>query len=138
VETPSIALGTLGGAMIGLASVGYLLLLGRIAGVSGILGGLFVSEPRDQRIRLSFLAGLVLGGVLLSAAAPQALGVASAPLPVLMIAGVLVGVGTQLANGCTSGHGVCGLGRRSARSIVAVAVFIPVAMVTASLRGGVP
>lgn len=136
VNTAWFATSLLGGAMIGLASVGYLLLLGRIAGVSGMVGGLLTAEPRESRVRLSFLLGLVAGGVALSVLSPGALGVAPAPVPVLIVAGVLVGVGTQLANGCTSGHGVCGLGRRSPRSFVAVAVFILVAMITASLRGG--
>ncbi|MBL8714627.1 MAG: YeeE/YedE family protein [Myxococcales bacterium] len=132
----SLATSAAGGVLIGLASVGYLLLVGRIAGVSGVLGGLAIAEPDDRRVRAGFLAGLVAGAVALRLVFPRALGTPTGPLGMLIVAGLLVGVGTTLANGCTSGHGVCGLGRRSARSLVAVLVFMAVAMVTASLRGG--
>lgn len=136
MSVASLATATAGGLLVGLASVGYLLLVGRIAGVSGVLGGLAVAEPDDRRVRLGFLLGLLAGGIALRAVFPQVLGVPRGPTAMLVVAGLLVGVGTSLANGCTSGHGVCGLGRRSARSVVAVLVFMVVAMVTASLRGG--
>lgn len=132
----SLALATAGGLVIGFASVGYLLLLGRIAGVSGVLGGLAVAEPDDRRVRFGFLSGLLAGGLALRLLFPQLLGAPRGPIAMMVFAGLLVGVGTSLANGCTSGHGVCGLGRRSARSVVAVLVFMVVAMVTASLRAG--
>ena len=125
-----LVLSLLGGVLIGVAAVVYLLVLGRVAGVSGVLGGLVAADPEDRGIRLAFLAGLVVGGVALRIVAPAALGGPIASVPVLVVAGLLVGTGTQLGNGCTSGHGVCGLGRHSPRSLVAVIVFIGVAMLT--------
>lgn len=124
--TPVSAL--IGGALIGLAAVWLLAALGRIAGVSGILDSA-VDQREGRGWRLAFLLGLMAG-----AAAWVALADApyrgDFPWPWLALAGVLVGFGTRLGNGCTSGHGICGLARFSRRSLWAVAVFMAVAMGT--------
>lgn len=128
--TPLSAL--LGGLLIGLASALLLLCHGRIAGIAGILGGAFSPRAAGSAWRWMFLLGMVAG-----AAGHAALAGASAdaarsgiPWPLLVLAGLLTGVGTAMANGCTSGHGVCGVGRLSARSLVATLTFLLVAMVT--------
>ncbi len=127
--TPASAL--LGGAMIGLASSALLLLNGRIAGISGILGGSLEASKDDLLWRIFFLTGLVLGPWLVTAVRgrfPEI--VMQAPLLILVVAGVLVGFGTRLGKGCTSGHGVCGVARASPRSIVATVVFFLAAAIT--------
>ena len=117
----------IGGGMIGLASGGLMLAVGRIAGISGVFGGLVKPTPQDWKWRLAFVAGLIAAG---SAAAiaggwfPLEPLAGARPLPLLIAAGLLVGAGTSLANGCTSGHGVCGLALFSTRSLVAVATFL--------------
>lgn len=123
--------GAIGGILIGIAATLLLAGSGRIAGISGIAGGLLARVPGDSAWRLLFLLGLVLGaGVyqLVTAAPLEVVIDISAPL--LITAGFLVGFGTRLGGGCTSGHGVCGIARFSARSIVATIVFIGVAMAT--------
>ena len=127
--TPVSAL--LGGAMIGLAASALLLLNGRISGISGILGGSLEGSKDDLLWRVSFLTGLVVGPWLVTAVRgrfPEI--VMQAPLLILVVAGVLVGFGTRLGKGCTSGHGVCGVARASPRSIVATVVFFVVAAIT--------
>jgi len=120
----------LGGVLIGISAALLLGTVGRIAGISGIVGRVFsVPEPgQNHAWRFSFISGLLVGGLVLSLFFPASLG---APLrsawPGLAAAGLLVGVGTQLGNGCTSGHGVCGLARGSLRSLVATLVFMGVA-----------
>jgi len=127
--TPIAAL--VGGLLIGLAAVLLLWLDGRIAGVSGIGGRLWFARSGDRWWRVLFLAGLVLG-----AWGSNVLGVAQAPARsgfppgLLVAAGLLVGYGTSLENGCTSGHGVCGIARLSRRSLVATAVFLVTAFAT--------
>lgn len=127
--TPIAALA--GGLLIGLAAVLLLWLDGRIAGVSGIAGGLWFAGPGERAWRLLFVAGLVFG-----AWGVTALGVAHPPPrtgfpPVLLVlSGLLVGYGTSLGHGCTSGHGVCGVARWSRRSIVATLVFLVTAFIT--------
>lgn len=120
----------LGGVLIGLAATLLLLLNGRIAGISGIVNGLTQASRREEWTwRAAFIAGLMIAG----GATMHWLGQATpspASTPVLIVAGLLVGFGTRLGGGCTSGHGVCGLGRLSKRSLVAVAVFMAVAVVT--------
>ncbi len=124
----------LGGVLIGTSASLLLWLYGRIAGVSGIVGGLFGAARGDRAWRLAFLGGLWLGGLVLMAFHPSALPTTvPARWPVIVIAGVLVGLGSGRANGCTSGHGVCGLGRRSRRSLVAVATFMATGALTAQL-----
>ena len=117
-----------GGALIGVSAALLLLWLGRIAGISGILGGLLRRGP-DRAWRAAFLAGLMGAGALAMHGLGQATPSPAAP-PVLLLAGLLVGYGTSLGNGCTSGHGVCGLGRLSTRSLAAVLVFMATAFAT--------
>ena len=123
--------GFLGGLLIGIASVLLLLANGRIAGISGIVGGLLAPPLSDALWRLMFIFGLWIGAIalILARGAPLAL-VVQASTPVMAVAGFLVGFGTRMGGGCTSGHGVCGIARGSKRSIVATVVFIATAMVT--------
>lgn len=116
-----------GGALIGAAALLLWLTLGRIAGISGILAG---SLGADRGWRIAFLVGLIgapLGWVALAGA--PALHIAAGPVT-LVAAGLLVGFGTRLGSGCTSGHGVCGLARLSPRSVVATGIFMAVAAAT--------
>lgn len=121
-----------GGSLIGLAAVLLLLLNGRIAGVSGIAGRLLDPRslpPGDAAWRILFVVGLAIGAGLYSLFMPVAIEL-QASWPVLIVGGLLVGFGTQLGNGCTSGHGVCGIARLSPRSLVATGVFVTSAVVT--------
>ncbi|WP_020176607.1 YeeE/YedE family protein [Methyloferula stellata] len=121
----------LGGALIGFSALILFLLDGRIAGISGILGNLLAFRPGEIAWRLAFLAGLVAAPALYAAAGGRLppLTVASS-IPLLLIGGFLVGFGTRLGNGCTSGHGVCGIARFSPRSIAATLIFMAAAAVT--------
>jgi uncharacterized protein len=130
----SIIRGLGGGALIGLASAMVWLVHGRIAGVSGILGHAF-DRGSGRRFRLGFLTGLVVTGAVVAAVAPWAFGGPVRGLPAIAVAGLLVGLGTALGNGCTSGHGVCGLSRGSPRSVVAVLTFMTTAAITVALIG---
>ena len=118
----------LGGLLIGLGAALLLIVNRRIAGVAGIVGGVVKPTRGDVGWRIAFLLGLAAGGLGLWAVHPEwfAAGIARSPA-VLLGGGVLVGVGTRLGNGCTSGHGLCGVGCRSPRSIVATLVFMGVA-----------
>ncbi len=121
--TPLPAL--LGGALIGLAASLVLLTHGKVAGISGIYGSLLRRGTSDRAFRFAFMAGLLAMGALVRLTFPAAFATAwSASLPVTLVAGLLVGFGTQLGNGCTSGHGVCGLSRMSVRSLVATLTFM--------------
>lgn len=132
VFTPGAAI--LGGVLIGLAGALLLAANGRIAGISGILSGVLGRASGGRAWRVAFLAGLLFGGFALSAFAPAALDGVSIRSPgVTLVAGLLVGVGTQLGGGCTSGHGVCGIGRGSPRSIVATITFIATGMVVVTV-----
>jgi uncharacterized membrane protein YedE/YeeE len=123
--------GLVGGILIGSAAAGLLFFNGRIAGISNIFGALIPPSGEDAPWRLAFVAGLLAGGVVLLFAYPVALSVRPpASLPVLAVAGLLVGFGASVSNGCTSGHGVCGLGRRSVRSLSAVVTFMTTGVVT--------
>lgn len=114
-----------GGLVIGLATSGFLLFGGRLSGISGILGGLLPPTPGDIGWRLAFLIGLVSGGMALQVVAPGAFpATVSTSTARVIVAGLLVGLGTRLSNGCTSGHGVCGLGRRSPRGLAATLTFM--------------
>jgi Predicted transporter component len=117
-----------GGLLIGLGAVLLMLANGRIAGISGIVGGLADQAPGETSWRLAFLAGLVLGPLVVAAftGALPAVHV-DASGPVVVAAGLLVGVGTRLGSGCTSGHGVCGIARLSPRSLTATLVFMATA-----------
>ena len=123
-----------GGALIGLSAGGMLLMHGRVAGISGIVGGLLHPKPGDVRWRAAFVFGLLSAGLfsLLSGFDTFSYTLDRAPWMVA-VAGLLVGVGTRLGNGCTSGHGVCGLARFSQRSLVAVVTFMATGMITAVL-----
>lgn len=119
----------IGGALIGLASAGLLLLNGRIAGISGILFN--AAALRPGLWRWAFLAGLMAVGLAARFGGLQASpALAASGLPMLAVAGLLVGVGTRVGNGCTSGHGVCGISRLSPRSLAATAAFMAVAGIT--------
>ena len=126
--------GLIGGLLIGLAAALLLLLNGRLGGISGIVGGLLAPKNSDAGWRVAFVAGLLLGAFIYMLATGGALLLEmQASLPVLVAAGLLVGFGTRLGSGCTSGHGVCGIARLSRRSIVATSVFFVVAMLTVFL-----
>jgi uncharacterized membrane protein YedE/YeeE len=127
--------GLIGGFAIGGAACLLLALLGRIAGVSGILGGALRPEVSDRAWRVAFLLGIPLGAVLFGLLRGESLRVEMVASPVVLVAaGLLVGFGTQEANGCTSGHGVCGLARRSRRSLVATLTFMAAGMATVWLE----
>jgi len=128
-------LALLGGALIGSGSALLLLTHGQIAGISGIAGGLIQRAVPDRAWRLAFVGGLVAAGVVASIVAPAAIGASVRPLAAVVVAGLLVGFGTRLGNGCTSGHGVCGLSRWSARSLVAVVTFMITGAITAIIAG---
>lgn len=117
----------IGGILIGLSASAMLLLNGKIAGISGIVGGLVGLRKNDTLWRLAFVAGLVTGGFILRLLAPQAFefGIIRSE-GALVLGGLMVGLGARLGNGCTSGHGVCGISRFSPRSIVATVIFIVV------------
>ncbi|GAC1325647.1 MAG: hypothetical protein NVSMB25_24310 [Thermoleophilaceae bacterium] len=125
-----------GGALIGLAAAGLLLVHGKVAGISGILGGALSGVRGDLFWRSAFIGGLLAGGALFAWRAPGLLAPSLPRGPLLIaVAGVLVGYGTRLGNGCTSGHGVCGVGRVAPRSMLATATFIAVgAVVTFSIN----
>jgi hypothetical protein len=115
----------IGGALIGLSASLLLLGHGRIAGISGVLGGALGARDGDLVWRLLFLGGLLGGGLAIALVKPAAFPTTlEVPAPVLVVAGLCVGFGTQLGTGCTSGHGVCGLGRLSKRSLVATLIFM--------------
>jgi uncharacterized protein len=128
---PSV-LALIGGVLVGISAVVLMAFTGRIAGISGIVAGLLPPKPATDRTwRIAFILGLVLAPTVLallsddSGIRPPTVGPA-----LLVAAGLLVGVGTALSNGCTSGHGICGVSRLSPRSAAAVVTFIGTAMVT--------
>ena len=133
----------IGGALIGLAAIGLLLFNGKIAGISGIAGGLIQSPTRgDGAWRAAFILGLVLAGIVGSSLSPAHFAVTvDRSVPAMIAAGLLVGFGTRTGNGCTSGHGVCGLGRLSRRSLAATVTFMATGaatvLVVQRLFGGV-
>jgi len=126
--------GLVGGVLIGLAVALMLLLNGRLAGISGIVDGLLAPKPGDTGWRVAFVAGLMLGALayVVAAGGPATVDVLASP-PALVLGGLLVGFGTRMSSGCTSGHGLCGLALFSRRSAVAVADFFGVAMLTVFL-----
>ncbi len=122
---------TIGGVLIGLSASVLLAFEGRIAGVSGIFGGVVVPKRGDTEWRAWFLAGLVVTGIVARIFFPAVFGApVTQPLSMTIFAGALVGVGTQIGNGCTSGHGVCGISRGSKRSITATMIFMLTAALT--------
>ena len=126
--------GLVGGVLIGLAVALMLLLNGRLAGISGIVSGMLSSKAGNMVWRLAFVAGLMLGALayVLASGGPLTVNVLASP-PAILIGGLLVGFGTRMGSGCTSGHGLCGLALLSRRSVVATAVFFGVAMLTVFL-----
>ncbi len=120
--TPGLSL--LGGILIGVASALFVLANGRIAGISGILGGLLRPAAGDVRWRIAFLLGLIVAPALVYQFMPYQAPTIDADTGTLLAAGLLVGVGTRYGGGCTSGHGVCGLSRLSPRSLVATLAFM--------------
>jgi uncharacterized membrane protein YedE/YeeE len=120
----------IGGVLIGLSAVLLMLSTGRIAGIAGIFGGLLNLRSGDKGWRIAFIAGLILAGLI-------GYGMAQPKLPsswaVIVVAGLLVGFGTRLGGGCTSGHGICGIARLSPRSIAATLVFMVTAVITVAI-----
>ncbi len=124
----------IGGSLIGLAASFIFVFTGRITGLSGIIYESVVVIKGENHWRWSFLSGLLGGGILLRLFSPHVLvSTLQTPAPILVIAGLLVGFGTRLGGGCTSGHGVCGVARLSKKSIVATAVFLITGMLVATL-----
>ena len=129
----------IGGILLGLSAIWLLLTLGRVAGISGIAWGSLAGPDRGWR--WLFLVGLLLGGLLTHTVIGQPLPDESiAPTWLIAISGLLVGIGTRMGGGCTSGHGVCGLGRRSPRSVTATLTFMTLGIITVfimqNLMGG--
>jgi hypothetical protein len=128
--------GVVGGVLIALSLAVMLLGTGRIAGLSGVVSGLFADKDRAWRVW--FVVGMLVVGAAFRLARPSTFDVgARVSLPVVAIAGLLVGLGTRLSNGCTSGHGLCGMSRLSKRSIIATLVFFGVGVATATITGAV-
>ncbi|AVF64014.1 YeeE/YedE family protein [Vibrio alginolyticus] len=129
-EVPWMSL--LGGIIVGVSAITLMLFTGKTAGISGILNG--AVESADRVWRIVFLIAMVLGGLfavyVLGGHVPDQY---SGSLILVIVAGLLVGVGTRIGNGCTSGHGICGIGRFSIRSVVATCTFMATAMLTALL-----
>ncbi len=120
-----------GGALIGLGAAILMWSVGRIAGISGIASGALEGARGDRAWRFAFLAGMMIAGAVALQFLPAPPRAQTGPTPLLIVAGLLVGFGTRVGNGCTSGHGVCGLARLSKRSLVAVVTFIAAAIATA-------
>jgi uncharacterized membrane protein YedE/YeeE len=138
----SVVAALAGGALIGAAASLLLRANGRVAGISGILSGLFSRRRDEIGWRVLFVAGLLVGGAVFVVLQPAALAVEFPPSTgVTLAGGLLVGIGTRLSGGCTSGHGVCGISRLSVRSIAATCTFLAVGMLTVFLvrhGGGAP
>lgn len=142
MDTRSVVMAVAGGALIGISASALLYLVGRVAGISSIVGGLVRPSSGETRWRAAFLVGLLFGGAVLVWRMPGVFGVPTGrSLTALGIAGLLVGLGTRMGSGCTSGHGVCGLTRLSKRSLAATCVFMGVGMAMATglrvVTGGV-
>lgn len=129
--TPASALA--GGMVIGIATAILLLLAGRIAGISGIVGGLFRRQPGDIGWRFAFVSGLILAPIIWQLFKELPPIQIDTSYLIMALAGLIVGLGTRYASGCTSGHGICGLSRMSPRSIVATLTFITTGVVTVYL-----
>jgi uncharacterized protein len=120
----------IGGALIGLSAALMMLLTGRIAGISGILGGAFTAPTGDRSWRFDFIIGLIAAALIAPFLGFGMPAVTMPAWPVIAAAGLLIGFGTRLGSGCTSGHGVCGIARLSPRSLAATAIFMAVAVAT--------
>ncbi|CAN5875334.1 YeeE/YedE family protein [soil metagenome] len=126
----------LGGCLIGLAATIALVSHGRVAGISGTLGRALVDDG-GRGFRIPFLLGLVAVGIVAARLTPASFGSPVHSLPVLAVAGVLVGIGTTVGNGCTSGHGVCGISRGGKRSVIATITFMVTGAITVAIAGAV-
>jgi uncharacterized membrane protein YedE/YeeE len=131
VDSASWLRAAAGGILIGVSAVLLLAFSGRIAGISGALGGLVLDRSNGDRLwRAAFLLGLLGGAALIAMRLPQTIGTPTLSWGGLVLAGLLVGYGTRMGNGCTSGHGICGLARFSRRSFVATLSFMGAGFVT--------
>ena len=125
MDMVSIGWATGGGVLIGISASLLLLFNGRVAGISGIVGGLLARQPGGTAWRALFVGGLLAGGAIAYAAMPGRFDASATPtMPLVAVAGLLVGVGTRIGSGCTSGHGVCGVSRFSRRSLAATLTFM--------------
>lgn len=124
-----------GGVLIGLAAILLIHFCGRIAGISGIVAGMLAKKTRTEGWRIAFLAGLIGSPLLFSLFFPLPDITVQTSWPMIIVAGLLVGIGSRLGSGCTSGHGVCGLSRFSKRSLAATLTFMAVGVITATLTG---
>ncbi|RZT11103.1 hypothetical protein SAMN05216319_0420 [Duganella sp. CF402] len=131
VFTPAASLA--GGLLIGLAAALFVIFNGRIAGISGIIGGLIKPQRGDIGWRVAFVAGLIIAPLIYALFLKLPEVQVEADTPTLIIAGLIVGLGTRYGSGCTSGHGVCGISRLSPRSLVATAVFMAAGFATVFL-----
>ena len=122
-----------GGAVLGLSAALFVLLNGRIAGISGVLGGLLRPRAGDLAWRIAFVGGLLVAPLVFGLFMELPTMQVAAEAPLLVVAGLLVGIGTRLGSGCTSGHGVCGISRLSPRSIVATLSFMASGFLTVFL-----
>ena len=128
-DAPDMVLALIGGVCIGAAAGLVFLLLGRVSGITGILIDAWPAPQRGWPWRLAFVAGLIVAGALAARVDPEAVVGPLASWPLAIVSGLLVGFGARYGGGCTSGHGVCGVGRLSRRSIVGCATFMVVAMI---------
>ncbi len=126
---PSLA----GGALIGLAASALMFLIGQVAGISGMVTGLMRPVPGEWPWRSAFVGGLFTGGLVWSAIDPSVFGQTPRPLPLVVLAGLIVGCGVTMGGGCTSGHGVCGISRLSRRSLAATCTFMVFGILTAAV-----
>ena len=124
-----------GGVLIGISATILLAFKGRVAGISGILEGILPPSDEDTRWRAILLVSMILTGLAMSPILPEAFIAVNRPIWLVVGAGLLVGVGTRMSNGCTSGHGVCGMAMFSKRSFVAVGVFLTTGILTATIAG---
>ncbi|PKG37790.1 YeeE/YedE family protein [Psychromonas sp. Urea-02u-13] len=124
-----------GGALLGLSAALLMLFNGKTAGISGVLAGLITPKKNEVSWRIVFLIGMVLSFLLVAPFAVSLPDISGENIFIISLAGLLVGFGTRISNGCTSGHGIIGMGRFSKRSIYATLTFMFVAMVTVFLRG---
>ncbi len=131
----NFAVPLLGGALIGASATLLLLFYGQIFGASGIVGGLFKNEANDYDWRIAIILGLLAGGVILYGAIPGVFtNTAVRPTFMTVLAGLLVGYGTSLGSGCTSGHGICGLSRFSTRALIAVLAFMGAGVISVAVQ----
>lgn len=135
--TDDYMMAALGGTLIGISAVLLLWLNGRVAGISGIMNGALTRNVSEAGWRIAFIAGLMAGGILFQwFAAEPLITRTDFPLPLTIMAGLLVGFGTRMGSGCTSGHGICGVSRLSPRSLVATMLFVGAGMLVATMLQG--